>query len=430
MCDVTPPRTAFVNLAPDYDYDYVKHHEAEALEVAIACWHNNCTDYPHHARHPRVKWGLGEIMWGELMQAQYRRQGRCPTFETYLMRYERSRPEGSVSVESTPRRIPYLYNIFVGAMPNALQHRVPALTYKTLKSFEHLLTTGDPPFRYFVRGNLNVLVDLPRLELYLRSTGPHRHLFSTPLPENGYPIGYFMLYSRDVADYSVRAYQHAATSSGLFGRAGLLADTCADDAQLALLVTGWIGDKRIASSKAEEFVPKDSRLKGTLSVEGVASSNSHRKLRLSGTSSMRIGQCAPHKANLLAISFDYERNCTAGEVLALIGNASSLATFLYRFRPDEQSGYLPKVYKSLIARVHEDYQLNISLRQRLVFKEPTHPESVRKAKKKASLHKHEGRDKRDRWHWRSASISAVACTVPLILLALVKLGALRCDAEV
>ena len=111
---------------------------------------------------------------------------------------------------------PHAHQILIGAMPSGKAggrdwSLVNSLTYKTVRTIEHLL-----PLRYdfFIRSNANIILDLPKLSRYLASSVPRSNLWSAPFYQHSeYPTGYFMLASADVAKHIVDAFAWRHTAA-------------------------------------------------------------------------------------------------------------------------------------------------------------------------------------------------------------------------
>lgn len=128
------------------------------------------------------RWALGFVYWNVLSKYL----GFENTVDVYFLRTDfRLTEEYSIDEE----------NIISVKFDNPCGH----IVYKTLVTMDLLKEKYD----YFVRGNLNTIVDLYTLNKFVQDL-PADGIFTSPLWEGGsYAFGHFFLVSRDVACYLV-----------------------------------------------------------------------------------------------------------------------------------------------------------------------------------------------------------------------------------
>jgi hypothetical protein len=109
------------------------------------------------------------------------------------------------------------------------------ILYKTVQSMDFLASRG---YTHYFRTNLNVFLDLKKLNEYLESHASS--MYTTFMNEMWYPVGYSILYSSDVATHIVSEYKRISGNREIKNR--LHPSNCPDDAGLCMLALGvWYG---------------------------------------------------------------------------------------------------------------------------------------------------------------------------------------------
>lgn len=230
---------------------------------------------------------------------------------------------GETRVQPFEINAPHAHQILIGAMPSGKAggrdwSLVNSLTYKTVRTIEHLL-----PLRYdfFIRSNANIILDLPKLSRYLASSVPRSNLWSAPFYQHSeYPTGYFMLASADVAKHIVDAF-----GTGLVEAVQVYEgkkykrppSPGADDYDLHLLATGSDRERLVG----ERFAPP-----------------TRYQVMLGGTPPRNVLASKQYPMeNLIAIRLDNDHNdrgheLSSSEALALVTEHWKPMMFMYRLR--------------------------------------------------------------------------------------------------
>ena len=230
---------------------------------------------------------------------------------------------GETRVQPFEINAPHAHQILIGAMPSGKAggrdwSLVNSLTYKTVRTIEHLL-----PLRYdfFIRSNANIILDLPKLSRYLASSVPRSNLWSAPFYQHSeYPTGYFMLASADVAKHIVDAF-----GTGLVEAVQVYEgkkykhppSPGADDYDLHLLATGSDRERLVG----ERFAPP-----------------TRYQVMLGGTPPRDVLASKQYPMeNLIAIRLDNDHNdrgheLSSSEALALVTEHWKPMMFMYRLR--------------------------------------------------------------------------------------------------
>ena len=162
--------------------DFQKEQDIISWESAVEYATSVYDEYPYKL-HPNVdcikRWAIGFLSWKKLIN--------CISNDhvtVYFFRTDFRLNEGDTTIDNN--------TISIG-----FQKKHGHIIYKTLKSFALL----QDRFDFFVRGNINCLIDTNTLLDYIQ-TIPSTETFSSPIWEgNSYPFGYFMLFSSDICKY-------------------------------------------------------------------------------------------------------------------------------------------------------------------------------------------------------------------------------------
>jgi len=127
------------------------------------------------------RWAIGYVYWQKLIE-YFNKLGNI---DVYFVRTD-YRLLNSCEIKD---------NIISIKFNNSYGH----IIYKTIIGFKLLADKYD----YFVRGNINTIIDINYLEKFVRNL-PSEKIFTSPFWEGGdYPFGYFMLLSKDVVEHII-----------------------------------------------------------------------------------------------------------------------------------------------------------------------------------------------------------------------------------
>lgn len=307
-------QTAILLIIPDNIYD----DNPETPQVSHECWVSNCSI--NEQDHRWIKWGVGEIVWHEILKKQHYQD-----IDVFFLKYDRTMPEGAIW-----EKMGNITKITFGKMPASLQedeHAVSFILYKTIETFRLL----ENKYTYFIRGNINIFLDIKRLRSYLYSFLPLRNLFTSPfLPVEQYIPGYFILLSSDVLSGILRNYDEGTIAKIRLFIQNKYNSTGpgADDVDLAVLALGKYDHESFGRSYAWE-----------LEFQTLRGGNAYRSKILQNYLGLRLEDDWQHRGHLLSTD----------KAIELI-DQSKETTFMYRLRNFEDGGVV-RVYKKLIQKL-------------------------------------------------------------------------------
>lgn len=275
-------KTAILIIVPDFKSE----DDVTNWEIDLK-WTEQCYDiYPYYKNNftTRQRWALGFVVWNKLIKFL-----KNNDITTYFIR--------------TDYRLETEYEINDNIISVKFDKSFGNIIYKTITAFKILINDN---FDFFVRGNLNSIIDINQLNIFLNFI-PKKGIFTSPLCEgSSYPFGYFMLMSRDVINFII---------TNNFDNKWFLEDT-SDDYELTNVIlknfkfTNIPGcDKHYQNQSKRNFIQ-----------------------------------------NKCAIKFDdTAKGCNSSEIINKINNSPDLI-FLYRIKIVSDNNYV-EVYKSLIKHI-------------------------------------------------------------------------------
>lgn len=322
-------RTAIVLLANDLNFDdskrnitarYVK--QSTSPELAQACWHQNCTDF-----NLGTQWLMGELVWDSILEIQ----GELP-FDVYKIKYDYAMPTGKIEVVREARTT----SIIVGRQPDSWRvsdYEVNVLTYKTALSIEYLLNLKK--YSFVVRGNINIFLDLQKFQKALLAVR-RRRLYTSPFIQGGsYIYGYFVLMSTDTCRWLVSQF-HAGVLQKFQKEQAVKYkrrySTGADDCDIAILTTGYLGETK-------EAKPYAYRLMNQTMIGGDPPRNDSNQYSLRNNLGIRLDDGNGDRGHVL----------TTEEALQIIDSRHQ-DTFLFRIKDTADHGWV-RLYKVLLGEL-------------------------------------------------------------------------------
>ena len=233
------------------------------------------------------RWAIGYIAWKKMIDYL-----QISNVDVYFIRTDFRLNDTEHTINDNIINIKYKYNY-------------GTIIYKTLFALKILKKEN---YDFFVRGNVNTIIDINMLSQFSR-TLPTTNVFTSPFFEgNSYPYGYFIMISKDIADYLIKL---KVTPDNRW----FLEDT-ADDYELSVVILQKFNYYIIDECEAplsHEYTPVE--LRQTINKYGIIFNNS-------------------------------------GNSESIISNikSSSKDIFLYRIKEIEDNKYI-EVYKSLIKHI-------------------------------------------------------------------------------
>jgi hypothetical protein len=128
------------------------------------------------------RWAIGYVAWKKIINML-----QLNNVDVYFLRTDFRLINQAYKIEDNIINIKYNSNY-------------GTIIYKTLFTLKLL---ENHKYSYYVRGNLNTIIDIYTLSNFVQLL-PERNIFSSPFYEgNSYPFGYFILISNDIAKYLI-----------------------------------------------------------------------------------------------------------------------------------------------------------------------------------------------------------------------------------
>jgi FkbM family methyltransferase len=171
------PKTAVLIIIPEFKN-----------ELDVLNWDKNINwAYSNYDKYPlennnvstEQRWALGFIVWNKLIE------------------YFNMINSVNVFFIRTDYRLTTPYQIENNIISVKFDNKYGHIIYKTIISLRALKNKFD----YYVRGNVNTIIDINYLDKFV-NTLPKKNVFTSPFWQgNSYPFGYFMLITNDIANY-------------------------------------------------------------------------------------------------------------------------------------------------------------------------------------------------------------------------------------
>lgn len=167
-------------IAPDFNGKYQEEAFERSLRLAEKAWVEGDTG---EVIEFNDKWAMGFVIWDNILK-------KYPEFVdcVYMIRTCSYQEEHMVASKYG--------NLNILTFRYTKPHG--GLVYKSVEAFQYMEKCYPYEFKYYVRGNCNCMINMKRL-IAATETLPTHNVYTTPLWEGIYILGWFVLFSRDLA---------------------------------------------------------------------------------------------------------------------------------------------------------------------------------------------------------------------------------------